>query len=544
MSYFSDARTTSENMCFRPDLYVLFAVYGIASIVLLIPLTVIDIPNIADYPNHVARMHVLINNNDETLLREHYDVSFDFIPNLAMDLIVPWLSRLAPLDVAGRMFLALIVLSTLASVAFLHRILFNRWSLTPLIALLFVYHGSFMAGMANFSLGIGLVPAALALWIVLQRTSTTARALIGSITALALFFCHLVAFGAYGLLVITFEAMRIWDERRQVIGLWRMAKNVLIAGVTGLIPTVLFVRQLLQYEATTTADNALSWGSWSWKAKAILAPLANYDLSVDLASLAILICLAIWAWFSDRIEIDRRIAPGLCLLALCFLIAPKALWNGGVFDQRFAILFVLIFVGSTRYRADNMAVNIGVSSLLTVLFLIRLGVITATWIDHRDDLKEMRTVFGKIETGSRILVVQPDKTAGPRLAPDRHMAFHHGAHMASLATLAVIERSAFVSSIYAIPGQQPLRLREPFQNLGGYGATKIPTLADLAAAIDQPSENTNPQINNWWRDFDYVLLIYGYGPGARDLRGNLPLKTLSDGDIADLFKIIAINRAS
>jgi hypothetical protein len=394
-----------------------------------------------------------------------------------------------------------------------------------------------MAGMVNFSLGIGLVPAALAFWIILQRASATWRILIGSGVALLLFFCHIVAFGAYGLLIIAYEAMRIWDERGQPDGLMRIARNILIAGLTGLIPTVLFVRQLVHYALTTSADSALSWGNWSWKAKALLAPLANYDVTVDLASLAILIGLAIWAWSSDRLKIDRRIAPGLCLLAVCFVIAPKALWSGGVFDQRLAILFVLIFIGSMNFRAGDAAVRMGVSSLLIALFLIRLGTITATWLDHRGDLAEMRSAFGRMETGSKVLVVQPDSAAGPRLAPDRHKAFHHAAHMASLATLAVIERSAFVSSIYAIPGQQPLRLREPFQDLGGNGAAMIPTLDELAAAIEQQGENALPQIRHWWRDFDYVLLIYGYGPSAQNHRGNLPLQTLMDGDIVDLFKI-------
>ncbi|MGI9492928.1 MAG: hypothetical protein ACR2QF_11070, partial [Geminicoccaceae bacterium] len=427
-------------------------------------------------------MHILSNINTESVLNEHYVINFDFIPNLAMDLVIPWLSKAMPLNVAGRLFLALTILSTLASVAFLHRTLFNQWSFSPLIALLFIYHGSLMAGMVNFSLGIGLVPAALAFWIILQSASATKRILMGSAIALLLFFCHIVAFGAYGLLMIAYEARRIWDGRGRPDARSRIVGNILVAGLTGFVPTLLFIRQTLRYDLATSADSALSWGNWSWKSKALLAPLANYNLSVDLASLAILIGLAMWAWLSGRLKIDRRIGPGLCLLAVGFLVAPKALWSGGVFDQRLAILFALLFIGSMSFRAGDGATRTAVSSLLIGLFLIRLGTIATTWLEHRGDLAEMRSAFGRIEAGARVLVVQPDSTAGPRLAPDRHKAFHHAAHMASLATLAVIERSAFVSSIYAIPGQQPLRLREPFRDLGGKGAAMVPTLADLATA--------------------------------------------------------------
>ncbi len=525
--------------CLQLNRSFLPIVYALAVVTMMIPLAVIDIPMIADYPNHVARMHILGNVNTETLLSERYDVHFDFIPNIAMDLIVPWLAKAMPLDIAGRLFLALILLSTLASVAFLHRVLFNQWAIWPLVALLFLYHGSFMAGMANFSLGIGLVPAALALWIVMRHGPIMQRVVAGSATALVLFFCHLVAFGAYGLLIIGYECVRARDKWSRREGPRQAAKDFLIAGITSLLPIFLFVRQLLSADLTATGGSQLSWGNWSWKAKALLAPLANYNLMVDLVTFSLLLGLAIWGWRSGRLEIERRMAPGLGLLALSFIIAPKAFWTGGVFDQRFAILLVLVFIASTNLTGGRAAGRLGLWAVLAMLLLIRVGLITATWIDHRDDLLEIRSVIDKVEPGGRILVVQPDKNAGIRLAPARHIVFHHAAQMANLATLAVIEKSAFVSTIYAVPGQQPLRLLAPFSGLGGHGAAMIPTLPELAGAFDHGGNEANSQLRSWWRDFDYVFLIYGYGAGAEKHRGNLPLITLVDGNIVDLFKIEA-----
>ena len=537
MSFVSQIKTTLDAMYFLPDRHALPAVYTVAALILLIPLTVIDIPMIADYPNHVARMHILGNISSETLLSEHYAVDFDFIPNLAMDLVVPSLSALVSLDVAGRLFLALTVLSTLASVAFLHKTLFNRWSFTPLMALLVIYHGSLMAGMVNFSLGIGLVPAALASWIILQHASAFRRILVGSAVAAGLFFCHLVAFAAYGLLIIAYEGLLLWRERKRAGGIGRMVQAVMISGMTGLLPTLLFARQLLQHKPAASPDQTVAWGTLSWKIKAFLAPVANYNLGVDLASLSLLIALTLWSWRSGQLKTDHRMVPGLCLLAFGFLIAPKALWSGGVFDQRLAILFFLIFIASVDFRIDDLTVRRAVFASLTALVVVRMGLLTATWLEHRHDLAEMHSAVRRIEPGSRLLVVQPDNTAGPRLAPDRHMAFHHAAHMASLATLAVIEKSAFVSSIYAIPGQQPLRLRDPVQFLGGSGAALVPSLADLAIAVGENGGDIPQQVQNWRQDFDYVMLIYGYGQGAETLRGALPLTTLMDGDILDLYRI-------
>ncbi len=524
-------------ICWQTHRYQNFAIYALLSITVLAPLTVIDIPLLADYPNHVARMHILGNLNTETLFSQSYISRFDFTPNIAMDLMVPWLAKVMPLDIASRLFLGLILLSTLASVAFLHKTVTAQWSAWPLLVVLFLYHGSFMAGLANFSLGAGLVPAALALWITMRHAPPLGRIAAGSAVALVLFFCHLVAFGAYGLLIIGYEYVRARDKWSRRDGPGQAAKDFLIAGVTGLVPTALFARQFFNEASVPFAESMLAWGNWAWKAKALLAPLSNYHLTTDLITAGLLIGLVFWAWRTGRLEIDRRIAPGLALLALCFVLAPKGFWTGGVLDQRFAIIFAFIFIGSTSFRAVGKLIQFGLPTLLIALFLLRLGLITTTWIEHRDDLADIRSTLGLVEKGSKVLVVQPDNMPGIHLAPKRHIVFHHAAPMANLATLAVIDRSAFVSTIYAIPGQQPLRLKEPLQALGGLGVAKVPTLLDLAAAIEQDDDIVTAQVRDWWENFDYVFLIYGYGSGADDLRGDLPLATLRDGDIVDLFRI-------
>ena len=199
-----------------------------------------------------------------------------------------------------------------------------------------------------------------------------------------------------------------------------------------------------------------------------------------------------------------------------------------------------MLVACTRFEMpDNPHFRV-LPALLASLFLIRLGVLTSTWIDHRADLAEMRRAIDLVSPGARLLVVRPDKAAGLRLAPPRHRVFHHAAQVTSLPTLAVVEKSAFVSTLYALPGQHPLILKPPFDRLGGRGHVDLPTLEDLSLAY-QPEESGTPaasQIENWRSDFDYVVLIYDYGSGAETLIGDVPLEPLLDGDILDLFRIV------
>ncbi|MGI9435417.1 MAG: hypothetical protein ACR2Q4_11410, partial [Geminicoccaceae bacterium] len=292
------------------------AIHALVATIILLPLVITDIPLIADYPNHLARMHVLGNLTGNFFFQECCAVQFDFLPNLAMDLLVPVLAKLMSLPTAGQCFLLLTLISTLGSVALLHRVLFNLWSFYPLLAAFFLYHGSLMAGMVNFSLGIGLVPAALALWIAGRETSFARRLFLGSVVALVLYFCHLVALGIYALALLGYELMRMYDQLHAGTGLRRIGTDMAIAGATGILPLCLFVRLVrgegpVEGSLLDAATSSLSWGTWSWKAKALIAPLSNYNLPLDLLTFGALAGLAIWGWWSGRLIIERRMAASL-----------------------------------------------------------------------------------------------------------------------------------------------------------------------------------------------------------------------------------------
>jgi hypothetical protein len=360
---------------------------------------------------------------------------------------------------------------------------------------------------------------------------------VGSAIALLLYVCHLVAFAAYGLLVLGFEGARVYETWRHT-SFKIKASDLTIAGATGLLPTALFV-SLLSSRDGGMSDGEIVYGNLAWKLKALLAPLSNYHLPLDLFSFFLLTGLGLIVWRAGWLEIERRMAPGLVLLVLAFLLAPKALWTGGVFDQRFTVLLAPMLIACSRFRSPGGLVPWLLPPLLAGLFLARLAVLTTTWIEHRGDLAEMRGMTDLIQQGARVLVVRPDEGAGLRLAPPRHIVFHHAAQLQSLPTLAVVEKNAFVSTLYAIPGQHTLRLKPPFDRLGGRGHENLPTLDGLKNALRPSADGPKPapQIQSWIDDFDYVLMIYGYGPLEDGAVDGLPLTLLRDGEIMDLFRI-------
>src|SRR5690349_23654119 len=90
------------------------AAYVVLCALTLSPLLWAAVPPLVDYPNHLARIWVLVQNGALPELAQNYVVAWRLLPNLAMDLILPALAQIMPLEIAGRLFIALTMLSLLA----------------------------------------------------------------------------------------------------------------------------------------------------------------------------------------------------------------------------------------------------------------------------------------------------------------------------------------------------------------------------------------------------------------------------------------------
>jgi hypothetical protein len=59
-------------------------------------------PAMADYPNHLARMYLMVTSGTAEE-NNYYTVVWKFLPNLAMDIIVPLVARFLNVDVATKL---------------------------------------------------------------------------------------------------------------------------------------------------------------------------------------------------------------------------------------------------------------------------------------------------------------------------------------------------------------------------------------------------------------------------------------------------------
>src|SRR5262245_32844666 len=185
-------------------LFVLFA--GIAAIpVLLHPL-----PPLSDYINHLSRMHVIAAISGDPDLARFYQVDWQVIPNLMMDMILPVLVRIMNVYAAGQAYTIASFVLILSGTFALNRQLHGRWSVLPLAAFPLLYNYVFIVGTMNYVSGIGLSLWALVAWIALRERNPALRLTVSMMFVAALFFSHLFALGTYGLGLLAFELHRLW----------------------------------------------------------------------------------------------------------------------------------------------------------------------------------------------------------------------------------------------------------------------------------------------------------------------------------------------
>src|SRR5271155_812360 len=136
----------------RSPATVVFALLAAAS---LLPVLLTPIPAMVDYVNHLSRMYILSQDGMPDA-NPYYAVVWALYPNLAMDLMVPWMARLVSVENAARLFLLLSQLLIVGGALAFERVVKGRVQLAGFAALMFLYCLPFTWGFVNFEFGLGV----------------------------------------------------------------------------------------------------------------------------------------------------------------------------------------------------------------------------------------------------------------------------------------------------------------------------------------------------------------------------------------------------
>ena len=475
--------------------------FGVAYVVLLLiaalPLMLTTYLPLYDYHNHLARMHILLQDGDDPLLNQFYRTNWQVLPNLAMDVVVPWLAELMPLEHAARLFTGLIfVLITTGTVA-LYAALHRELSWWPLLAFLFLYNRILLFGHLNYLAGVGLFLWTLAAWVHLRERPPLLCLAVFSVLATVLFFAHLYALGFYAIAIVGYE---LGAAARRPGGMRELMRRSPVVLGQFLIPAYLFVFHSPTAEHAEIFSYFGPWWHFWNKVRAVHQVLVSYHGWFDRLTFVVLAAALVAALTLRWVELDRRMWLPLLLLLLVFLALPQALLGALLVDFRLPAGIVFVVIASLR--PGRIPCARAVAAALAALFVLRMGLVSERWYAADQVYDRYLEAIEGLPPGSKFVTA-----TAQRPAPDE--AFEPA--LMYVNALAVIEKSGFEPMVFAIPGQQPIAVTEDYRLLASSHPWEWPAapLEKLAPGLAGTRGVADPaRREGLLFEYDYLLLLY------------------------------------
>jgi len=442
-----------------------------------VPLYAVRYVDIADFANHLARLHVVEYLGDSPILQRFYQLQPGIAPNLALDLMVPLLGKAFGLEMGLKLFASLCVLLAASGTAALAAALTGRLSYVALGGLLFAHNAFFQLGLFNFVFGVGAALWLLAAWIALDGSRRPRLLPAFAIGATLVYLCHLAAFGVYAVCVLGCLAARSPGEH----GLRQFVRRAAIAS-TQFVPALTLHLAMFQPGTNLAAPFPDASVSALLAYKAVLLLLIpKVSLHPDALPAGIVLafvafCLAV-GWRHGNLSIARPARPVLSLLAIVVLLLPPFGFGSNMVDLRLALPLALVFwssldlcpAGPRRAPWLRWAIGAGV--------VVMSGATLLHWTASAPLQRDLRAAMTRIEPGSRVAAVAvAEARDGPGLTPHA-------------AAWSVIDRSTFLSVFYIRPFQPfPVAFRPEFVSLASQArldrAEPAPALESLRGHFD------------------------------------------------------------
>ena len=495
---------------------ILFAAF---TLLISIPIWTHPLPPLSDYVNHLARMKVLATLDQNPRLAEYYTINWQVIPNLTMDIMVPWLARMGiNIYVAGQIYMVTMFALIMSGALALNRALIGRWSTTPLFGYPLLYNFVFLVGLMNYLFGIGIALWAMAGWVALRERAWPWRYLLSAACALVLFFCHLSALGIYGVGILSYEMLRLGERRREP---WPAR---VIEFVCGGLP-FLAVTPLLALSPTMGLASSVYWEQRG-KIDGLMYVIADYSDITAFLIVTVLGGAIIWAVRHRVLRFHPLVAVLLIVGGVIYLALPRVMFDTYMTDQRvpIGIAFMVLACGDLELR--RRLVRRGFMVVLIVLIAGRLIEIDYNWSQLSDSTSQFRSSVKRIAPGSKVFVAYSDRSMGDDV---RDLGLVHAA------CIATIERSALVTTLFTVPGKQILHVKPQYEDFADTHDGTPPSVAQLIVAAEQPQPGTPAFWLNWTK-FDYLYVLFTEDDAPNPYPSHL--KLVADGDRFQLYKII------
>lgn len=491
------------------------------SILVLAPIFVFPNPGLQDYPNHLARAFILLHRTDP-IVERFYAIEWSTLPNLGWDLWALAVGRILPLELTGKLFLALGSASILIGCFTLSRALHGEWTWTPLLAVPFLFNSGFTKGFLNFNLGAGCALLAAAWWIWLGEGRWKLRLAGATLFSTLLCLIHFYGWAFYGVFVLGYELQRIM-RAKQPRRLWADALLLCrdaLQGVPALVMACFAAvsvsteftiagfyppyLRLFQFEHLIDIGDVLESGIFVVGVALLAIPLFRYR------------------WL--RFRSDFCLILVLCIVL--FFVLPDRISGTDYVSWRVLLMALLIAIASLSPSAEADCRLDRVMGGVTLVTAIIVGVLLWSGRNAEIGRRQFLAVIRNVPAGSALFVVHNGMTSA-QLTRYAVGEYHVGAY-------AVLDKRALVQSMFVYPGQQLLRFRDPA--LQSTASFNFPFLAKLMERFEAAGLDVAAHI----RRFQYVIIHGPIEPGELQL---LPAGVFTLVDQVGDFRLYRANEA-
>jgi hypothetical protein len=408
-------------------------------VLLVMPFLTLAYAPLVDYPNHLARVFILSHYDQNPAFRAVFQRDLRIMPNLGIDLVMTPMLSFVSITTASRLFLAATILLFALGCHQLARAVHCRRSWVALPCAFMVLCSPFMFGFVNYTLGVGAFLCTLAAWLRFRERRSIARYLVVCVSALACFLIHLSTLAFLGVAIGVVVALSVLERRKLE---WR---HVVDGSV--LLPLAV---AFLVFRPHAGEHSATRWSTPIGKAIGLLTPLRTYDTAVDLALILGWALVFAYAWRAkSSVRIHRKLFAASVVLFIGFLVSPQELFSSAGADTRFVLPAFLLAVMSVELTLPRRALIRLVSASL-LLCVARLGALWWAWAQLSDQTAQLVQVTDRLPAGASVFAEQYESGESAD-ARRRSHAFTHVVHYAT------IRRGAIVSSLFTVPGVQPIR---------------------------------------------------------------------------------------
>jgi hypothetical protein len=478
---------------------IIFAALALISV---LPALLVRYPESVDYLNHLARLSVLTAPADDPI-HAVYRIHWHLIPNLGLELIAMPLALLLPLEAVMKIIWATCILAMAAAIWFFHRSLYPRTQATLLLGAIALINLPLTVGLLSFTLGLVLAVAAVGLWLRLGDRATPASILTLNVIAAAILVVHIAACAS---LALTLGALYVL---RRPYGAAGMAKRAAAIASGFVLPALLLIVMALSSSEPAGANAGTVKYVFFWKLQLLTAPVfTGNNLADIIATLALWLALFIAPRFGARCH-HRFIAPLLLWLAV-LLALPFGIGSATIIDLRQAIFPTLLLIGAISFAPERRAWSVAIVTSAIAGVVLRTALLIPEWRQHDSDVASFRALDGVVERGAKVIVATAPSAPGVCRDPHRWAPFEE-----HIPVLLVIDRAAFVSTLFAAPGLQPI---EPMPSVSDIAVPDLGVVPwTVLAAGTSPSGQAEtasvmPEnawriyVRDWRKNYDYLAL--------------------------------------